>query len=257
MAYKDLPCMVDFVRQATLSDKIALVGHSQGTSQTFMALARDGVDLGIKLSCFCALSPAVYKGPVLNKWYFKAFRTIPWMVYRLCFGHMAFVSAFGFLREYTPISVYSFYGFMVFSSMFDWGDLLWNPGYRYRNFVFVPTYVSAELLYFWLGKGGIASTGCMFDESVSSWYDPAVTPPMIIFCPGKDNLVLPGPFVNRLKTYENLKRLEVIDLPSYSHLDVLWAADVDKQVAKPMAKFIWSCIENQEKWTAVKIDEEE
>lgn len=254
MAYKDLPCLVDFVRQTTLTGKVALVGHSQGTSQSFMALSRDGTDLATKISCFCALSPAVYKGPVLDKWYFKVFRKVPWSVYRICFGHMAFVSAFGFIREFVPISIYSFYGYMAFEFIFNWGDSLWSPGYRYRNFVFVPTYVSAELLYFWLGKGGMASTGCLFDESARSWYDSDTTPPMILFCPGKDNLTPAEPLVNRLKTYENLKRLEVVDLPSYSHLDVLWASDVNDKVAKPMIKFIWTCVDNQEKWITIRVD---
>lgn len=255
MAYKDLPCLVDFVRHSTLSSKIALVGHSQGSSQTLIALARDGIDLGPKLSCFCALSPAVYKGPILDRWYFKIFRHLPWPVYRLGFGHMAFVSAFNAIREHTPVRVYSFYGFMVFSTLFDWGDKLWNPRYRYRNFVFVPTYVSAELMYFWLGPGGISSSGCMFNESLSSWYDSETTPPMIMFCPGKDNLVLPEPFINRLQTYENLKRLEVVYLPNYSHLDVLWACDVDRTIVEPMAKFIWSNVDDKQRWSAVRVEQ--
>lgn len=53
----DAPAQIDFVRKETGQSKIAYVGHSQGTSQMFAALAYNFGDLQNKLTVFAALAP--------------------------------------------------------------------------------------------------------------------------------------------------------------------------------------------------------
>ncbi|KAK6436965.1 hypothetical protein LTR95_006845, partial [Oleoguttula sp. CCFEE 5521] len=72
MAVMDLPALIDRVLTETRFQKLALIAHSQGTTQTFVALAKEQrPDIGNKISVFCALAPAAYSGPLIAKAYLK------------------------------------------------------------------------------------------------------------------------------------------------------------------------------------------
>lgn len=53
----DAPAQIDFVRAKTGRAKIAYIGHSQGTSQMFAALAENAGNLNTKLTSFTAFAP--------------------------------------------------------------------------------------------------------------------------------------------------------------------------------------------------------
>lgn len=238
MGTKDLPALLDFVRETTGADKVALVAHSQGTTQTFCALASDAMpELHEKISCFAALAPAVYSGSLIDRWYLKSMR-VPRSVYHFCMGHHSFLPIMNRMRQWMPLRLFTSLGYIMFNYLLGWDDSLWNLGYKSRQFVFSPVYVSAELMFWWLGKGGFADNKCALDETSPQWYD-STFPPLAIFAPGRDNLVNPKRLINRLRTYESIPTMEVIDLPSYSHLDVLWAFDAGRRVCVPLVEFIW------------------
>jgi len=67
MAKYDLPVMIDYVLKESNQNKLAYVGHSQGTTQMFTALAEDFDDLREKVSCFVALAPITYLGGSHNE----------------------------------------------------------------------------------------------------------------------------------------------------------------------------------------------
>ncbi|CAN6644832.1 sterol esterase 2 [Trichomonascus vanleenenianus] len=252
MGSLDIPCMIDFIlnQHGSNTHKVALVGHSQGTTQTFYALAK-GVapEMGNKLSSFSALAPAVYTGPLLDRWFLKFVRSLPRPVYHAFFGHHSFIGLMNGFHAIMPKTWYTFFGYIMFNYLLGWDDRLWNRHYRNRQFLFSPVYVSSDLMFWWLGKGGFACHGCIFDESVDQWFDHSTFPPLALFVPGRDNLVSPYPLVNRLKSYERLETpVEVVDIPGYSHLDVLWAHDVIDKVGRPLAKFIWSQVEDKHNW---------
>lgn len=54
--------MVDYVRGFTGQDKIAYIGHSQGTTQMFSALSENKGDLKRKINAFIALAPVMNLG---------------------------------------------------------------------------------------------------------------------------------------------------------------------------------------------------
>ena len=60
---------LQYIREATGAEKVAIVGFSQGTAQTFMALSSNP-SLADKVACFMALSAAVtVKGATIaTKW---------------------------------------------------------------------------------------------------------------------------------------------------------------------------------------------
>ncbi|KKZ61603.1 hypothetical protein EMCG_03849 [[Emmonsia] crescens] len=162
MATLDLPALITRVLYETNFTKLALIGHSQGTAETFLALSKHiQPSLGPQISIFCALSPAAYSGPLVNKPYLKFMRLIPATCFRLVFGIHAFIPLMLTMHTFLPASLYATMGYMVFSYLFKWSDARWDRGLRPRFFQFSPIYASAECMRWWLGKGGFADHGCI------------------------------------------------------------------------------------------------
>ena len=162
MGVLDLPAFVSRVLQVTGFAKLGLVCHSQGTTQTFVALAKEQrPDLGNKISVFCALAPAVYAGPLIGKMYFKFMRIISPGMFRIMFGIHAFIPFMMTMHYWLPGKLYGALGYRVFSFLFNWTDDRWDQGLRDRLFQFSPVYVSAECMRWWLGRECFATQRCI------------------------------------------------------------------------------------------------
>lgn len=160
MGTLDLPALIDRILSITSFKKVGLVCHSQGATQTLIALAKQQrPEIGSKISVFCALAPAVYAGPLLNKFYFKFMRIIPPSMFRVVFGIHAFIPLMMTMHSTVPAKIYGILGYRVFWFLFGWDDRLWDRGLRNRFFQFAPVYVSAETLQWWLG--GFAKHKCI------------------------------------------------------------------------------------------------
>ncbi|KAK1945507.1 Lipase member M [Phytophthora citrophthora] len=57
----DLPAMLNYVRETSKQDTVALVGHSEGTTQAFVAFSNDQ-ELAQTVSYFAALAPVAWLG---------------------------------------------------------------------------------------------------------------------------------------------------------------------------------------------------
>lgn len=153
MGVFDLAALTSRVQFETGFSKIGLVAHSQGTTETFVALAKEQrPELGEKLSVFCALAPAAYAGPLIGKMYFKFMRVITPAMFRMMFGIHAFIPIMMTMHGLLPSRLYGWLGYKVFSFLFDWTDIRWDRGLRDRFFQFAPVYVSAESMRWWLGR---------------------------------------------------------------------------------------------------------
>ncbi len=162
MGVMDLPALVSRVLAETRFATLALVSHSQGTTQAFVALAKQQrPELGRRLSVFCALAPAVYAGPLIGKAYFKFMRAISPALFRLLFGIHAFLPVMPRMHALLPARVYGALGYRVFSFLFHWTDARWERALRHRMFQFAPTYVSAESMRWWLGRDCFAKHKCI------------------------------------------------------------------------------------------------
>lgn len=162
MGVFDLPALTSRVRFETGFDKIGLVAHSQGTTQSLVALAKEQrPDLGEKLTVFCALAPAAYAGPLIGKMYFKFMRAITPAMFRMMFGIHAFIPLMMTMHRLLPPRVYGRLGYLVFSFLFNWTDARWDRGLRDRMFQFAPVYVSAESMRWWLGRECFARHKCI------------------------------------------------------------------------------------------------
>ncbi|KAL2288301.1 hypothetical protein FJTKL_04354 [Diaporthe vaccinii] len=162
MGVFDLPALTSRVQFETGFSKIGLIAHSQGTTETFVALAKEQrPELGEKLSVFCALAPAAYAGPLIGKMYFKFMRVITPAMFRMMFGIHAFIPIMMTMHGLLPARLYGWLGYKVFSFLFDWTDTRWDRGLRNRFFQFAPVYVSAESMRWWLGRECFAKHKCI------------------------------------------------------------------------------------------------
>lgn len=271
----DLPALVSRVLSETGFEKLGLVCHSQGTTETFVALARDQrPDLGAKLSVFCALAPAVYAGPLIGKMYFKFMRLISPGMFRIFFGIHAFIPFMMTMHRLLPGRLYGALGYRVFSYLFNWTDDRWERDLRDRMFQFAPVYVSAESMRWWLGRECFAKHKCILatkeegrqedfedeedleeketqqmdkhDRGKSAWYNDQA-PPFALWIAGSDDLVdgrrLLRRFQRGREPHVRLVHAKVI--PEYEHLDVIWAMDSIEKVGKEVRQILWKTAPEQ------------
>ncbi|KAK8139629.1 hypothetical protein PG984_000752 [Apiospora sp. TS-2023a] len=162
MGVFDLAALTSRVLYETGFEKLGLICHSQGTTQTFVALAKEQrPELGEKLSVFCALAPATHAGPLIGKAYFKFMRIISPAMFRVVFGIHAFIPLMMTMHGVVPARVYGWLGYKVFSFLFDWADTRWDRALKNRMFQFAPVYVSAESMRWWLGRECFAKHKCI------------------------------------------------------------------------------------------------
>ncbi|KAF2807050.1 alpha/beta-hydrolase [Mytilinidion resinicola] len=162
MGCLDLPALISRVLSETAFEKLGLVAHSQGTTQTLVALAKEQrPDIGEKISVFCGLAPAAYAGPLIGKMYFKFMRVISPGMFRIFFGIHAFIPFMMTMHSLLPGSFYGAMGYRVFAFLFNWTDERWERGLRDRMFQFAPVYVSAESMRWWLGRECFARQKCI------------------------------------------------------------------------------------------------
>jgi len=162
MGVMDLPALTSRVLSETGFSKLGLIAHSQGTTQTFVALAKEQrPELGEKLTVFCALAPAAYAGPLIGKAYFKFMRVISPAFFRIIFGIHAFIPSMMLMHRWLPGAFYGAMGYHVFNFLFNWSDSRWDRGLQGRMFQFSPVYVSAESMRWWLGRECFAKQKCI------------------------------------------------------------------------------------------------
>lgn len=278
MGVMDLPALVSRVLSETGFEKLGLICHSQGTTQTFVALAKEQrPDLGERISVFCALAPAAYAGPLIGKMYFKFMRVISPGLFRIFFGIHAFIPFMMTMHRLLPGKIYGALGYRVFSFLFNWTDDRWEKDLRDRMFQFAPVYVSAESMRWWLGRECFATQKCilatreegkqeeMEDEEDdnnyedttppgegrqekdgigsrgrTAWYNEQV-PPFALWVAGSDDLVDGRRLLRRFQKMREpyVRVVHSKVIEEYEHLDVIWAIDAIEKVGKEVREVIW------------------
>ncbi|KAJ5675192.1 uncharacterized protein N7477_005126 [Penicillium maclennaniae] len=253
----DLAALTSRVLFETGFDKLGLVCHSQGTTQTFVALAKEHrPELGEHISVFCALAPAAYAGPLVSRPYFRFMQSLSPGMFRLVFG-----------IRHSRVWVFSF--------LFGWSDARWERDLRHRMFQFAPVYVSAETMRWWLGSESFAkhkcilstiddttreanedhrshndpsieqgddpSDACLGSSEDKAWFGPQ-TPPFALWIGGSDALVDGRKLLHRFDSGREpdvrVVHSKIID--EYEHLDVLWAMDSIEQVGKEVRQVLFN-----------------
>ena len=273
----DLAALTSRVLYETGFEKLGLVCHSQGTTQTFVALAKEHrPELGEYISVFCALAPAAYAGPLVSRPYFRFMSLLSPEMFRVIFGIHSFIPSMMTARRLLPPRIYGTLAYWVFSFLFDWSDTRWERDLRHRMFQFAPVYVSAESMRWWLGSDSFAkhkcilstdnellqetnanphmrdpvsyhgddpADACLGTPAPSPWYGPR-TPPFAFWIGGSDALVDGRRLLNRFQSgrepHVSLVHSKIIE--EYEHLDVLWAMDAIDQVGREVSQVIWTTV---------------
>ncbi|KAF4122931.1 alpha/beta-hydrolase lipase region [Geosmithia morbida] len=277
----DLPALVSRVLYETGFAKTGLVCHSQGTTQTFVALAKEQCpDLGNKITVFCALAPAAYAGPLIRKVYFRFMRTLSPILFHVVFGIHAFIPFMMQMHALVPPRLYGWMGYTVLSFLFGWSDARWDRGLRNRMFQFSPVYVSAESMRWWLGCDGFAKHKCILatkdvvraedriDEATNggplpntvptpeleqqlpgatAWFNEQA-PPFALWVAGNDDLVdgrkLLRRFESDLEPHVRVCHSKIIE--EYEHLDVIWAMDAKDKVFAEVRDVLWKMCDTRD-----------
>ncbi|KAF8246110.1 alpha/beta-hydrolase, partial [Wilcoxina mikolae CBS 423.85] len=253
MGILDLPAFINPILSLTHFPKLALIAHSQGTTQTFVALAKQQrPDLGEKISVFCSLAPAVYAGPLIDKFYFKFMKIIPPSAFRIVFGIHAFIPFMMLMHRIVPGKLYGELGYRVFWFLFGWTDTRWDRGLRNRFFQFAPVFVSAETMRWWLGRECFARHKCVLstrtpdgdspERGGGSWFDRRF-PKLAMWVCGSDDLVDGRKLIRRFEEGKE-PEVEVVwkkVIEEYEHLDVVWAVDARKKVFEEVAEVVRRC----------------
>ena len=162
MGVLDLSALVSRVLYQTGFEKLGLVCHSQGTTQTFVALAKkQRPELGEKLSVFCALAPAAYAGPLMERKHLQFITNLSSRMFTFFFGIHAFIPFMMTMHNLMPARLFGTVAYQVFAFLFDWTDERWDRALRHRMFQFAPVYVSAETMRWWLGCDCFALHKCI------------------------------------------------------------------------------------------------
>jgi len=226
LAQYDFPAMVDYVCDVTGSPKIAFIGHSQGNGLTFLSLSK-GVrpDIGEKLSCFIALAPAVYAGPLTRGFPFSALNRVGWRTWQFLFGVWDYIPLMRHAYESPlPPKLFAAVGYAMFAYLFSWTDANWLARRKVKIFRFTPTPVSSASIFWWCGKGGFAERKCILDTSQPSWFDSSF-PPLSIYYGGRDLLIATEPLLDRLKNHEaHVRVIRVQHIEESEHCDFYLAA---------------------------------
>ncbi|TKY86984.1 hypothetical protein EX895_003661 [Sporisorium graminicola] len=226
LAIYDLPAMIDYICKDTGYDRIAYIGHSQGNGTMFISLSKGMVpELGQKLSYFGALAPAVYAGPLTSCFPFTSLGQLEWAKWKRFFGVLDFIPLMKISYDWTPAYPYALLGYQMFAFLFAWTDANWLLRRKAKMFRFTPQPVSSASIYWWAGKDGFASRGCVLDPALDQWWDENF-PPLSIFSGGMDFLVLTDPLIERLEQREKcVKLLRFKRQDEAEHCDHFWAAD--------------------------------
>lgn len=226
LACYDLPALVDHVRKQTGYDKIGFIGHSQGNGTAFISLSKGMVpELGEKLTYFGALAPAVFAGPLTSCFPFTTLGTMDWNTWKRFFGVLDFIPLMKISYDYTPAYPYALLGYQMFAFLFAWTDANWLLRRKAKMFRFTPQPVSSASIYWWAGKDGFASRGCILDPAAERWWDSRF-PPLSIYSGGMDFLVLTDPLIDRLERVEtDVQVLRFKRQEEAEHCDHFWAAD--------------------------------
>ncbi|KAL6238789.1 hypothetical protein BDW75DRAFT_188118 [Aspergillus navahoensis] len=265
MGAYDMTALISRVLFETGYEKLGLVCHSQGTAQTFVALAKgQRPELGERISVFCALAPAVYAGPLVERVYFRFMRVLSPATFRLVFGIHSFIPFMVTVRRWLHTRIYGKLGYIVFSYLFNWSDSRWDYELRDRMFQFAPVYVSTETIRWWLGADGFSTHQCILatkeaylaeinesrnmtrnasSHSSTAWYGPQA-PPFALWIGGSDQLVDGRKLLHRFESGRepHVRVVHAKVIKEYEHLDVLWAMDMIEQVGREVRQVLWETV---------------
>ncbi|CDK28800.1 unnamed protein product [Kuraishia capsulata CBS 1993] len=237
----DIPDTVSYILGATKREKLAYIGFSQGSAQCLAALSLSP-KLGEQIELFIGLSPAMIPQGLCHPLTSLFVYSAPSFMFRL-FGKRAILPSVVFWQRIFGPALYEQVVDRSLIILFGWKSKNLSKAQKTVGYphIFSPTSVKSVIHWFQIISSGRFQ---MYDEggaagsklvplSGSSTKTHRVAPfpiqtistPMLLIYGEADSLI------DMVKTRDNLScPCEVVGIPSYEHMDTLWADDVNSKV---------------------------
>ncbi|KAJ5908518.1 Alpha/beta hydrolase fold-1 [Penicillium taxi] len=236
-AFHDIPNSIEYILGVTDQPSLSYIGFSQGTAQAFATLSIHPL-LNQKVDVFVALAPAMAPSGLRNRIVDSLVKASPDFLF-LLFGRRSILSSTTMWQTilYPPIFVRLID--TALTKLFNWRCRNISHTQKLAAYMHLFSFTSTKCVVHWFQI--IRNKNFQFydDElyapfSIAAserFYKPVKYPTRIIKTPivllygDCDSLVDINVMLQALPRNTVAKRI-----PTYEHLDFLWAADVDRQV---------------------------
>lgn len=155
-AVYDLPCIIDNVlARKPHHERLHLVGHSQGCTQTFLMLRNPKMAAHhAKIIHFFALAPAIFPGSLFHdRSFIKFIHNRSPTAYKAIFGKGVFIGFLGWARRHIGTTrLYSTISYQMFKYLFGWNirNNYNDKKVQHIQFLMNVSYISSKLMSWWL-----------------------------------------------------------------------------------------------------------
>ncbi|KAF7158985.1 hypothetical protein CNMCM6106_005939 [Aspergillus hiratsukae] len=236
-AFYDIPDSISYILDVTGQASLSYIGFSQGTAQAFATLSIHPL-LNQKVDVFVALAPAMAPSGLRNRIVDSLMKASPYFLF-LLFGRRSILSSTPMWQTilYPPIFVRIIDASL--SILFGWEGKNISRYQKLAGYLHLYSFTSTKSVVHWF-QIMRHRTFQMYDDEIHApfsvvasqrFYKPVKYPtrniktPVVLLYGGSDSLIDIGAMSRELPRGTVAK-----SIPSYEHLDFLWARDVDQQV---------------------------
>lgn len=255
LAYYDLPTIIDnILAHKPNHDKLAIVGHSQGSTQTYLMLRNEEFsDYHKKIEVFFQLAPGVFPGDLFHLAFFKFIFNMGKFGYHLLFGCNSFVRGLTRTHELLHKSrLYSAVSYYTFGFLFGWNGLRWSKDKKVWqiHFTFNLSFVATKSMAYWLNGSDDYSFNnekkykkkndspitypanpdslFVYDKQWFGLSEKSTIVPMVILPGTHDSMTNGKRLISHFLEYETASykeghNLDIHELDGYDHMDHMWA----------------------------------
>lgn len=236
-AFYDVPDSIEYILKVTEQPSLSYIGFSQGTAQAFAALSIHPT-LNQKCDVFVALAPAMAPSGLSNRIVDSLMKASPIFLF-LLFGRRSVLSSTTMWQSilYPPLFVWIMDSSL--SVLFNWKCKNIHLYQKLAAYFHLFSFTSTKSVVHWFQIIRNRSFQFYDDElqsplslvATARFYKPVKYPikniktPIVLLYGDSDSLVDIDSMLQGLPRGTIAK-----PIPTYEHLDFLWASDVDKQV---------------------------
>ncbi|AAS53577.1 AFR206Cp [Eremothecium gossypii ATCC 10895] len=236
----DIPNTVDYILAATGARTLTCIGFSQGSAQLFAALSVHA-GLNCKVSRLVAIAPAMTPPGMHHRLLDSLIKFTPNLTY-LLFGRKALLSSTVLWQRLLPHGVFDALIDRALCLLFGWRSANIAPEQKHVSYSKLYSTTSVKCIVHWFQILRAQQfqffhpSDCLF-HSVARPYavahfptNTSITVPTMLIYGTSDSLV----GINVLLKNLPGQRLDIVAVPGYEHLDLLWGRKVRELVIKPL-----------------------
>ncbi|KAJ5981247.1 hypothetical protein N7499_001740 [Penicillium canescens] len=236
-AFSDIPNSIEYILEVTSQPSLSYIGFSQGTAQAFATLAIHPL-LNEKIDVFVALAPAMAPSGLRNRIVDSLMKASPNFLF-LLFGRRSILSSTTMWQTILYPPIYVRIIDTALSALFNWKCRNIKRTQKLAAYMHLYSFTSTKSVVHWFQI--IRNKNFQFyDDEVYApfsvvaserFYKPVKYPtrniktPIVLLYGDSDSLVDINVMLQGLPHATIAKAI-----PTYEHLDFLWASDVDRQV---------------------------